>query len=208
MLTLFIARYLHVLFSGIRNGLIYKGGKISKGGKYTKTYQILYVIMMVVIVLLSILQATKLQYWHIVPIWVSISLIAGCALLSVAATWLTIDIFGFIDDLHLWTAAESAMCFAMFCAFGHQGAIAAILCVYPSVIAQKIVINSMSGLPWNHEGTDDPTGQTYGIPTLGIKIPRQTFKTRFILAGISILLLFFALRYETNIALFIARFGL
>ena len=59
--------------------------------------------------------------------------------------------------------------------------------VYPSLLIHKGLINLGSGLNfWDHR-TDDETGDTFGIPLLGWKIPRLSLKTRILIAVLSLL---------------------
>ena len=62
---------------------------------------------------------------------------------------------------------------------------AALLSGYIGLVLHKIGVNLPSGLPWNYNGTDDPTGSTVGVYIFGwlIHLPRTNFKTRLIIAG-------------------------
>jgi hypothetical protein len=58
--------------------------------------------------------------------------------------------------------------------------------VYPALLLHKGAVNIGSGLPfWDHR-TDDPTGKTFSIPLLNIKVPRMTLRGRQILAVVSL----------------------
>jgi hypothetical protein len=97
----------------------------------------------------------------------------------------------FINDLHLKTTLESMFYTGLCLVSGFWPLVACVLAVYPGVVCQKIAINELSGLNTLDEQTDDPTGETYGVPSLGIKIPRQSFTTRIILAIISLVIIIF-----------------
>ena len=97
----------------------------------------------------------------------------------------------YINDFHLKTTLESMAYTGLCLVSGFWPLVACILAVYPGVVLQKIAINELSGLNTLDEQTDDPTGETYGIPALGIKIPRQSFTTRIILAIISLVIIIF-----------------
>lgn len=58
--------------------------------------------------------------------------------------------------------------------------------VYPALILHKGFINLGSGLDFFDNRTDDPTGKTFSIPLLGIKIPRIGTTVRIALAAISV----------------------
>jgi hypothetical protein len=120
----------------------------------------------------------------------------GCVVVSLASTWLAFGYLGstnkYIKDLHLWTLLEQTALAGVYL-FG-AGKLSIILllatAVYPSVVLQKIAINTLSGAAWNYNGTDDPNGNYYNIPSLGIKIPRESFNLRIILALVSIIVFF------------------
>lgn len=88
-------------------------------------------------------------------------------------------------DIHLW---ESILTGAMVMAFPLAGwdVFGTLLSIYPALVLHKVLINLGGGNPWNYEGTDDATGETFTIPTLGISIPRATFGVRILIAIISI----------------------
>lgn len=81
-----------------------------------------------------------------------------------------------LDDLHLLTWAEQATLYGAALAFGPtwQTALALALATWPAVFVQKVGINILTEQAWNFNGTDDPTGNTWGIPSLGLKIPRTS----------------------------------
>lgn len=91
-----------------------------------------------------------------------------------------------LKDIHLWEGLVTGGFFVWMAISGHN--ILMLLCsVYPALILHKGFINLGSGLKFLASATDDETGKTYGIPILGIKIPRSSTKFRLIVAGLSIL---------------------
>lgn len=100
-------------------------------------------------------------------------------------------------DIHLWELLATSTAFLTMIISGGD-ILGCIFSVYPALILHKGFINVKSGLSFLDTRTDDPTGKTFGIPSLGIKIPRNGNTTRFILAGLSlvgaVLLLFGVLR--------------
>lgn len=88
-------------------------------------------------------------------------------------------------DIHLHETITTGAFVLALCAAGCNMVLVA-CSVYPGLIVHKALINAGSGKPWNYHGTDDPTGKTFNIPTLGIRIPRESHKARMILAGISL----------------------
>lgn len=93
----------------------------------------------------------------------------------------------FITDLHLWTMAEQLWLGMAFVAAGWSGVAAVVAGVYPAVFLQKATINAFLGKGplWN--GTDDLTGQTFFISSLGLKVPRNTQIFRALLAALSLI---------------------
>jgi len=91
-------------------------------------------------------------------------------------------------DIHLWENFVTGGFFLWLSISGHN--ILTLCCsVYPAMILHKGFINLGSKLDFFAEATDDATGKTYGIPILGIKIPRSGTKMRLILAGLSLITL-------------------
>lgn len=96
-------------------------------------------------------------------------------------------------------------------ALAYYAPLEAALAVYPGLVFHKVLMNKVQGLPWNYHPTDDPDGSHYGLPVpkflQGKKIllpwvrkkkwswwhtipeqyniPRQSMKTRIILALLS-----------------------
>jgi len=90
-------------------------------------------------------------------------------------------------DIHLWENLVTGGYVMYLMLTGHN--IILLMCsVYPALILHKGFINWGSKLTFFAEATDDPTGKTYGIPLLGIKVKRSSTKFRLIAAGASILI--------------------
>lgn len=103
-------------------------------------------------------------------------------------------LFKKFQDIHLWEEFVTGGIVIYMTLAGFN--ILLILCsVYPALIIHKGLINIGSKLDFFATATDDPTGKTFNIPLLGIKIKRSSNGVRLTLAGISIvaaiLILFF-----------------
>lgn len=184
IIHLAIAFFLHRLLSGARNGMLYAP---KEAAPYAAA--VVGLSMTVVAVLLAVI-ANRVSGWPFLPDQARI--ISGVAVVLTAA-------FGFMalrynnpnagkyeKDLHLWTQAEQMAVSVPMLLAGPFGLIALACMVYPAVLVQKSIINSFFGLSWHDDRTDDETGATYAIPSLGLKVPRLTQKIRAILAAVSI----------------------
>lgn len=87
----------------------------------------------------------------------------------------------FPKDVHLYETITTGALVVAMCLAGHNIIMVA-ASVYPALILHKALINSAFGKPWTYHGTDDKTGKTFGIPLLGIKIPRNSLGLRVALA--------------------------
>lgn len=103
-------------------------------------------------------------------------------------------------DIHMW---ESLLTGGYFIYLTLAGYNIILLCcsVYPALLLHKGLINLGSGLHFFAEATDDPSGKTYGIPTLGIKINRSSTKFRIIVAGLSLVILGLVWIWGFNVSL-------
>lgn len=173
MLVTFLANFIFRTLSGIQNGFGY-----ARKDVFMNTVSI---IMFIVTILTSYLFYLYGEIWGI-----PLSLLAGLGVLGVNQNFREKKLFG-IKDIHLWeivitTGYNLAWIFAGF-------NLLAIFCsTYPALILHKGFINIGANLPFFDERTDDPTGNTFGIPFLGITIPRATTKFRLIVAALSIVL--------------------
>lgn len=184
MILLFFCFLMHRFLSGWRNGLIYREGERARDVVTG------IALAMPLMPLIAVWGAAYLHPWPFgekYALWI----VAGGWLFGTLATIVAVlPHWGvnnrFVADLHLWTLAEQTAFSGLLCAVGPFGLIAAVCGVYPAVVVQKITINLISGLPWNYHGTDNPTGETFGVPALGIQVPRMGFNIRIVLAVVSL----------------------
>ena len=183
MITLILLSIARYIFSGIRNGFIYSHNKQAALAANFATIACTLVAAYYCIVGAGWSIPTSHLIQNLIPVTQ-----IGCVALSAIASILVLvsSKNKYINDLHLKTTLESAFYSGLCAVSGFAPLAACVLAIYPGVLLQKIAINLLSGLPWNAEKTDDETGRTYGIPSLGIKIPRLNFQKRIILATISI----------------------
>ncbi len=179
-----IAFFLHRLLSGARNGMLYRP---KEAAPYAAA--VVGLSMTIVAVLLAVI-ANRAPGWSFLPDQARI--ISGVAVIVTAAFGLMALRYNqpnagkYERDLHLWTQLEQMAVSVPLLLAGPLGLVALACMVYPSVLVQKSIINSFFGLSWHDNRTDDETGATYAIPSLGLKIPRLTQKIRAILAAVSI----------------------
>ncbi len=187
MLHLYLAFITHRLLSGVRNGCIYASVE-----RDSLKWAVLAAAGMSALLFLTASRLWFAPDWAIIPQWISTAAVCGCLMVSLASTWLAFGILGdgnkYIRDIHLWTWLEQTALAGMYLfGFGSWHILLVLaFSVYPSVVLQKMLINGLSGLPVLYEGTDDPTGATWGLPSLGIKIRRSGFKIRILLAVLSL----------------------
>ena len=95
------------------------------------------------------------------------------------------DLPAWTKDIHL---QETALAFFPLVAYAVCGnsILLAILMVYPALILHTGLINIGGGAKFLDMATDDATGKTWGLPSLGIKIPRSSLMMRLTLAAFSI----------------------
>lgn len=93
----------------------------------------------------------------------------------------------FPTDIHLFeTIATGAITVAIALAGGN---IIMVACsIYPALLLHKGAINLGGGLPFWDPRTDDPTGKTFHIPLLNIRVPRSTNAVRITIAALSLAL--------------------
>ena len=107
---------------------------------------------------------------------------------------------GKLYDIHLWeTITTGAITLGAVLVGGNLLYILA--SIYPGLILHKGFVNLGAGLLWWDSRTDDPTGDTFSIPSLGIAIPRAATTIRIILAVASLVLaaLTFALGWSFQV---------
>lgn len=103
-------------------------------------------------------------------------------------------------DIHFWENLVTGG-YVLFLTLTGYNILLLICSVYPALIIHKGLINLGSKLSFFAEATDDATGKTYGIPLLGIKIPRSSTKIRLLIAGLSIIATVSILYFNWNLAI-------
>ena len=185
MSTLLYTFILHRLLSGLRNGLIYREGQRAAGALYW------IVGGMAVCVGIAYAQMRYTTPWPTLYSSDLVVLIRVLMVVSVGVSLVAIAPYlrpkeNTTPDLHLLTLAEQSLLAGAYAVAGIEGLLAAVCAVYPAVVLQKIAVNLTNGLPWNHHGTDDPTGDTFGLPSVGIEVARTGFYFRLVAALASI----------------------
>jgi hypothetical protein len=124
--------------------------------------------------MLTMYGIAKYIEWSRLKTWAKVMTIltlVGC-ILSIALTVASFTIPGlWFADVHLWTLMQQ-VCLAGALYFSGTDIMALLATVYPAVFMQKLFVNLLAGKRWNYRGTNDKTGATYGIPKLGINVPR------------------------------------
>lgn len=101
-------------------------------------------------------------------------------------------------DVHFWELLATSG--VMMCWIALGGDLIQIAAhVYPALLLHKGAVNIGSRLPFWGNRTDDPTGATYNIPLLGIRIPRFGVTQRKLFAVVSFLLMMVAYVLEVRI---------
>ena len=163
--------------SGLQNGLGY--------GQRQLYRVIISIIMLIDIVSLTVyLHLLNLFPWQH---WMALC----CLMISAIGTFGVEDNFSIRlnlckRDIHLWELLATGGVTLASILMGLD--IIGIACsIYPGLILHKGFVNVCSGLSWWYHGTDDTTGKTFNVPTLGIRVPRLSVKGRVILACVSML---------------------
>lgn len=97
-------------------------------------------------------------------------------------------------DIHLWENAITGGFLIGVVLYG-ANILMAVLAVYPGLILHKGFVNLGSRLTFFAGRTDDASGKTYGLPSLGIKVPRLSVRARIALAILSIAAAVLAARF-------------
>ena len=134
------------------------------------------------------------EVWGAVPRWRLVCWTLGI-LGSVTVVLLTDQAHAqstrFPGDVHLFTYLQQAVLAATLVVLSNPWwalPFDLALAIYPAVFLQKIAVNLLGGNRWDYAGTDDATGQTWGVPSLGIRVPRiRSMRVRAWLAIGSIL---------------------
>lgn len=158
------------------------GAKNGSGYAKSEGLALIGMIMLILSALLIIYFNLFLDLTLFQRITASLSVVASA--LGVWLTWKGLAGNTKID-IHFWELwATGGVTVAWVLAGGNLLTIAA--SVYPGLIMHKGFVNTLQGHPWWDKATDDPTGATFSIPFLGIKVPRLGTVGRVILAIASI----------------------
>jgi hypothetical protein len=174
-LTIFLLFTLNRALSGVANGLFYGGRK----------YGVAFVLLAVSTLGICIPAILQSEGWQ--RALAAVGALA-CAL-SMAGLYVSFRRSSSpVADIHLWTLShQTALAGTVFFAWMSWPVFWALcLAVFPSNALQKIAVNLFAGHPWNHKETNDPSGNTYTIPLLGIKMPRiRSVEALLVLAALS-----------------------
>ena len=163
---------------------------IANGGAYAGKSLVQYVgIALQVLLVGAVLLFVPLSFMNI-----------ALATLAVASIVLTkISFVGFkYGDVHLYTYLTSIL-FLLLVAYDLS--VFGALGMYAGLLLEKGFINIGSKLSFFDDRTDDIEGKTFGIPLLGIKVPRLRTEYRIPLAVFSLFLVGVAALYKYNITL-------
>lgn len=186
LIAIFIGVTIHRMYSGARNGSFYREAMFPETEYGKMRFGCLAAMWVVTMVSVWLLESVP-PGWGYLPfapwLWTCISGVGllGSFGLSVRATWFGIKTkVKVLDDLHAVTWAEQGLLMiGLLCwAPCWQLALALLLSVWPAALMQKVLVNLMQERLWWENGTDDPTGRTWGLPSLGISVPRTTQKFR------------------------------
>lgn len=106
------------------------------------------------------------------------------------------------NDIHLLETVIVSVPILLVCLSGNSIFLAA-MSVYPSLLLHKGLVNIGGGTTFWNEATDDATGNTWGLPSIGLKIPRTGNIFRISMAVASVigaaLYLIFKPEFSVNI---------
>lgn len=103
-----------------------------------------------------------------------------------------------VGDIHLYTYLGSAFFCLLVC---YDLSIFGLLGVYAGLLLEKGMINLGSKLTFFDNRTDDASGDTFGIPSLGIKVPRLKSAYRIPLAVLSLVAIGFISMRNWNLTI-------
>ena len=171
-ITMFLVFVAHRGLSGLRNGLGYNSGDCIISDFARFAFSVLIVAIMGVAAF-AVVMTGKVDWAVWAAYWVSVT----ASIFSVVYKYAPVKL---LNDLHLLTLIEQTALAAAIL-LGNMSVLTMITlscAVYPSVLLQKSMINYMIDRPWYFNGTDDPEGRWYSIPSIGIRIPRTTQRLR------------------------------
>lgn len=172
----FIFLFLYRSISGLQNGAGY--------GKHKTVRGIATIILMLMLVSFWIMSYAKVQYGWIILAVFFLWLLSFAGIMGVENAFTKRYTF-ITHDIHFWEILATGGITIGWGVFGGN-LIYIATSVYPALILHKGFVNTLNGGDFFRSGTDDPTGKTFGVPFLGIKIRRLGTKGRIILAVISI----------------------
>jgi len=194
LITVFFAFVLHRFLSGVRNGMLYNPKE-----KAPAAPTIISIVMVINATCMMSITLQVFAGWSFLPSQVG-NMLSIIAFLVAMLSGIMAMQYGKQPriDLHLWVQLEQMALSVPFLFIGRPGIAVLVCSAYPAVFTQKAAINRLTDQDVFYNGTDDPTGQYYSIPSLGIKVPRTTQRFRMWAAFISIILFVAYLIYETR----------
>ena len=102
-------------------------------------------------------------------------------------------------DIHFWELLTTGF-FTLAALLAEANVFLLICSVYPGLILHKGFVNLGGGYKFLYKGTDDPTGNTFNIPILGWKVPRLGTVGRLVFAGISLVLIPWAIQWSITLS--------
>lgn len=187
----FLFLFLYRALSGGQNGLGYAQSKW----------------MWVATLVMMIFMASGLVYsshnpsdnwmpWHFVAITCF-----AVALISALMVHLSFVIKHRYFDIHFWESVTTGLA-TIAVVFAGADLILVACAVYPGLIFHKGFVNIGGGLNFFDNQTDDPSGKTFNIPLLGIRIPRSGSFTRLSIAVVSLVMALLYYLFGWSIVLF------
>lgn len=180
------------MLSGVVNGLFYAGSV------YAFPVGLIFGLLTILFLVKS-----QQKKWKEMKKWKRVLSIVGIVT-SLTSIWMLlrsfIQPFKPFSDIHFWTFAnQTSVASTMFLHsktfWGNLKGL--VLSVSPSAFLQKVMINIIPGNKWFYQGTDDPTGRTWGFKFLKLRIPR--LGNMYIKLGLTILcILIFTIKLHKN----------
>lgn len=105
------------------------------------------------------------------------------------------------DDIHFWELLLTGGITLCWIVLGGNLYLVAAH-IYPALLLHKGAVNIGGGSPFWDTGTDDPTGKTFNVPLLNIRIRRMGLRGRQILAAISVIAVPIVIWQDYSLTLF------
>ncbi len=178
-ITILLLFIMHRGLSGVRNGMGYQSTGLA-GKMLSLPIRALIVAVMGVSAFAGLMMIT--------PNWCGWGLFWTSVAASCLALLYRLSGNKYLSDLHLLTLIEQSALAGAYILSDFSIDMFAVMCcaVWPSVTLQKAVINAFIGEEWYFDGTDDPAGRWYSLPSLGIRVPRLTQRVRLVLSVCSL----------------------